>query len=105
MKKAFFSAGYYDWRIFIDDKLVACLNISEPYEHFTNIDELEQFASDIIDELDDEARRDYDADDYHYFVDWYGMYEENRETWRKLTSEEKQGIKDAIVKSWTRYLD
>lgn len=68
MNKIEFRAGYYEWLIIINDKLIATTGYPENDERDLTKDDIECFVSNLIDDLKIVAN-DYEDNEYHYFKD------------------------------------
>jgi len=104
MRNIEFYAGYYEWRLFIDDELVYVFGDSDN-ENYNTKKQLHSYIDIVMEAIDDEANSE-DSESWGYgFCGLYGedKKQENKELWLSLTKKERLLVKRAIFRGWKRY--
>ena len=106
MRQISFVAGYYEWKLLIDDKLVYIFGDSDN-ENFNTKKELHAYIDMVLEAIDDEAK-DKGNDYYGFgFCGYYGndYKQEVKELWLSLTKQERTLVKKTMFSKWERYVD
>ena len=95
MRKIEFIAGYYEWKLLVDNELLFVENDSEWSDLFTTENELKAYIDTfIIDYYDNVARGNFMRHEDTF----------NAKLWITLCDSEIVAIKNAIYDKWLKYI-